>query len=368
MLYMIATTTPIADDEGSSRSRQCYGRWHDRTMSAVRRARYHNISAFLALCSDDEMASWIDAAPAGTVGVGGASILLDVRGIAVFAKRVPVTDLEWARPQCTANLFDLPMYCQYGIGGPGFGAWRELAANLIVTEAVLAGETSAFPLLYHWRVLPGRPAIADEHVDIDVAVAALGGSPAVRARLEALADASYSLVLFLEYVPHPLLGWLQADPMGTAESLDRQLSEIVAFLRSRELLHMDGHFDNMRTDGEQIYFTDFGLATSVRFELSPVELAFAERHATHDAAYASMRLVNWLVTAVCGVRVPAVGRPVARNQYVQRCAAGYIPNGVPPAVAAIIARHAPSAATLNSFYWRLFGGDVLAPYPDLPDA
>jgi hypothetical protein len=30
-----------------------------------------------------------------------------------------------------------------------------------------------------------------------------------------------------------------------------------------------------------------------------------------------------------------------------------------PAVAAILARHAPAAAWINSFYWRLFGGEML---------
>jgi hypothetical protein len=38
---------------------------------------------------------------------------------------------------------------------------------------------------------------------------------------------------------------------------------------------------------------------------------------------------------------------------------------VPPAVAAILARHAPAAAKMNSFYWRLFGGDTAAEYPGL---
>jgi len=78
-----------------------------------------------------------------------------------------------------------------------------------------------------------------------------------------------------------------------------------------------------------------------------------------------MRLVNWLATAVCGVAVPATSGPAARNEYVLQCAGGYIPVDVPPAVAAILARHAPAAARMNSFYWRLFGGDVAAKYPGL---
>ena len=45
--------------------------------------------------------------------------MLDVDGVAVFAKRIPLTDLELAHPHSTANLFELPVYCQYGVGGPG---------------------------------------------------------------------------------------------------------------------------------------------------------------------------------------------------------------------------------------------------------
>ena len=71
-------------------------------------------------------------------------------------------------------------------------------------RVALAGETESFPLLYHWRILPGRPPIAAEHAETDTAVAALGGSPAVRARLQALAPAPCSLVLFCEYIPYPM--------------------------------------------------------------------------------------------------------------------------------------------------------------------
>lgn len=329
------------------------------------RARHQELRAFLASRSEVELAALVQAGRAGSVGVGGGPVVLDVNGVPVFAKRIPLTDRELTHRRSTANLFGLPLFCQYGIGSPGFSAWRELAANMIVTDGVLAGETESFPLLYHWRILPGRPPVAAEHADIDMTVAALDGHPAVRARLEALASASCSLVLFCEYIPCPLLSWLREDPAGKAGTVEQQLSHIVDFLRGRALLHMDGHFGNMVTDGEQIYLTDFGLATSPRFDLSAAERDFVQHNLTHDAGYAAMQLVNWLVTAVCGVAVPASGGPVARNQYVIRCADGHVPDGVPPAVAAILTRHAAGAATMNSFYWSLFGGDIHAEYPGL---
>jgi hypothetical protein len=172
-------------------------------------------------------------------------------------------------------------------------------------------------------------------------------------------------VLFGEYIPHSMLSWLREDPAGKAATVERQLSQIVMFLRGRKLLHMDGHFGNMRTDGERIYLTDFGLATSPHFDLSAAERDFAHRNATHDAGYAAMRLVNWLVTAVCGVPMPTSGGPVARNEYVVQCAAGHLPEDVPPVVAAILTRHAPAAAKMNAFYWRLFDGEIHAEYPGL---
>ncbi len=332
-------------------------------MQAVRHSRYERAATFLAARTDIELAALVDGGRAGEVGVGGGAATLDVSGVPVFAKRVPLTDQELAHPHGTANLFALPLFCQYGIGTPSFSGWRELAANRLITAAGLAGETSLFPLLYHWRVLPGRAPVAAEHADIDTAVATLGGSPAVRARLEALAAASRSLVLFFEYIPYPLQDWLDDDPVGRAAVLERQLAEIVASLHRHDLLHMDGHFGNMRTDGVNIYLADFGLATSPGFELSQAERDFARHNGSHDAAYAAMRLVNWLVTAVCGVPVPATGGPVDRNEYVRRCASGHIPDGVPPAVAAILARHAPVAVRMNSFYWRLFDGELDANYP-----
>lgn len=350
-------------DQGECRSGASAPRQNGR-MLRTRRDRHHLVAASLAARDDAELGALLQAAPTSAVGVGGGSSVLDVDGVAVFAKRIPISDRELAHPHSTANMFTLPLACQYGmhrLPGPGFGAWRELAANITMTQGVLGGESEAFALLHHWRVLPGRPPVASEQQDIEGVVAHFGGDPSVRARLEELASARSSLVLFLEYFPDRLLDRLTATDEG-AEMFERQLLDIVSSLRRREVLHMDGHFANMRADGDQIYLVDFGLATSRRFDLSGAERDFVEHHLDHDADYAAMRLVNWLVTEVCGVPVPSSGGPVERNAYVRRCASGRVPSDVSRAAAAILARHAPAAARMNDFCWRLVDGDIHARY------
>ena len=332
-------------------------------MTAARTARYEKIAALLASRSDFELVELMGPGRVTSVGVGGESGILDVDGLPVFTKRIPLSDREIANMGSTANLFDLPMFCQYGMGGPGFNAWRELAANITVTDAVVAGETESFPMLHHWRVLPGRPPISAEHADVESVVTAQCGSPAVRTRLEALAAATCSLVLFCEYIPHPMADLLGDGSAGKAVAVERQLSEIVTFLRDRELLHMDGHFGNMRTDMKQIYLSDFGLATSPHFELSAAERDFVERHVAHDAGYAAMRLVDWLVTDVCGIPASPSAGSMGAREYIVQCATGRIPGDVPPTIATILGRHAPAAARMSAFYRRLFDGDFHAQCP-----
>jgi hypothetical protein len=121
-------------------------------------SRYSDVSSALALRSDRQLGELVEQAQVLGSGIGGTSVVLDVDGVAVFAKRVPLTDLERRgdNVMSTANLFGLPAFCQYGVGSPSFGAWRELVANTMATNWVLAGRSASFPLLYHWRVLPGR--------------------------------------------------------------------------------------------------------------------------------------------------------------------------------------------------------------------
>ena len=61
--------------------------------------------------------------------------------------------------------------------------------------------------------------------------------------------------------------------------VERKLDAGTAFMNARGLLHFDAHFDNILTDGQRLYFADYGLALSSRFDLSEDEATFFDRHA-----------------------------------------------------------------------------------------
>jgi hypothetical protein len=328
---------------------------------------YDTIATSLALLGDTELRALVDrATPLGT-GIGGSSALLDVSGTPVFVKRVPLTDLE-LRPEhrrSTANLFGLPMICQYGIGGPAFGAWREVAAHTMTTNWVLSGQFQGFPLMYHWRVLPeDEPHRAEELADVEEVVAYWGGSAGVRRRVEALQRSSVSVTLFLEYLPRTLHSWLTTQVQAGDEALDRasslaekELAAGTSFMNSRGLLHFDAHFENILTDGRRLYFADFGLALSTRFDLTRREAGFYDEHSSYDRCYTTSYLVNWLITALYG------GDWEIRGELIRAWAEGRQPTGAPPGVAEILTRNAPVAEVMTDFYRTLQGKSRTTPYP-----
>ncbi|WP_040908247.1 hypothetical protein [Streptomyces griseoflavus] len=337
----------------------------------TRLSAHSTVSTSLALCSDRELRELVDAAaPAGS-GIGGTTALLDVGGTPVFVKQVPLTDLE-RRPEnvhSTANLFELPAFCQYGvgsIGGPGFGAWRELAAHTMTTNWVIAGDHEGFPLMHHWRVLPGpgRP-LPEELADVERAVAYWGGGQGIRRRIEALQQSSASLMLFLEYIPQSLHDWLGVRIGDGGDAAERacamvagELEAGIAFMNARGLLHFDAHFQNILTDGRRLFFTDYGLALSSRFALTREEAAFLDRHRGYDRCYAATHLVNWLAFALYGYE------PEERGAFVRSCAQGEVPPGnIPAGIAAVLVRHAPVAAVMGDFFRRFRQESRTTPYP-----
>jgi hypothetical protein len=330
------------------------------------------VSTSLALCSDRRLRELVDAATPIGSGIGGKTLLLEVDGTPVFVKQVPLTDLE-RRPEnvhSTANLFRVPSCCQYGVGticGPGFGAWRELAVHAMTTNWVIAGDYEGFPLTYHWRVLPdaGQP-LPEELADVERVVAYWEGRPGVRRRIEALQQSTASLMLFLEYIPQTLQDWLGVQ-IETGDEVaeracvmvDNELKAGTSFMNARRLLHFDAHFQNILTDGQRLYFADYGLAISSRFKLAQDEVEFYDQHRSYDRCYTASYLVHWLVNALYGYGYGTDDR----DALVRGWAEGERPTGVPEAAAAILTRYASLSVVMWDFIRKLQEENREAPYP-----
>ncbi|MFJ3306901.1 protein kinase family protein [Streptomyces sp. NPDC086549] len=336
---------------------------------AARVSAYATVGARLSLFSDRRLGDAVAAAPSLGSGIGGRSAEMEVEGIRVFVKRVPLTDIE-LRPEhlrSTANLFELPLFYQYGAGSAGFGAWRELAAQIMTTGWVLKNEYAGFPLLYHWRVLPDSPprGFVDALGGVEGAVARWDGSQAVRRRLEAIGRSSFSLVLFLEHVPQTLAAWLGGtrDAASLESRCDSSYRWAEAalmlgteFMSARGLVHFDAHFANLLTDGRQVYFADFGLALSRDFDLSAEEDAFLADHLVYDRSYAPGHLLrHHLPDDVRGGN--------DHGTFLRAWVEGRRPDGVPPEIGVIIDRHAPHAIVLDDFHHRFLTQSKRTPFP-----
>jgi serine/threonine protein kinase len=201
---------------------------------------------------------------------------------AVFVKRVPITDVEYHNLLSTKNLYDLPTYYNYGIGSAGFNVFRELMAHLKTTHWVLDGAIDTFPLMYHYRVMP----FSGWRVDVDMAqhqkyVEYWGDNANIGNYVLGRTKANYELVLFLEYVPYVLATWLQ-NHHGQCQQPLADLFRTVDFLREQGVVHFDAHFNNVLTDGDRTYLTDFGLVLDRSFSLTKQEEDFFTEHVFYD--------------------------------------------------------------------------------------
>ena len=336
----------------------------------LRQRRAAKVQNRLAVMTEAQLVDLIAEGEALGTGIGGARSLVVLDGVSLFVKLVPLTDLERlpANVRSTANLFGLPPGCNYGVGSPSFGVWREVAANSMTASWVASGACESFPMLHHWRVLD-LPAfegpLPDELGDIEAFVAYWHGSSAVRRRVEAIADSSAAVALFFEYVPRLLSADLDVRAgtgdvsAGTLRVVHNQLMAPITFMNAAGLVHFDTHFGNVLADWPDIYLTDLGLANSASFDLTDHEREFLETNRTHDIAFMTTRFLNWIVTTLGGV-----ADRESRDQIIQRVADGEPANQLLPADAAsIVDRFAPVASLINRFYEQLHGDDRNTPYP-----
>ena len=267
-----------------------------------RRRLYSSVGTALAFLDDERIFELIGHGDAK--GYWGTHQTIEVGGSKTFVKRIPVTDVEHENPYSTRNLYDLPLYYNYGVGSAGLGVWRELATHIRTTNWVLEGAIDTFPLMYHHRVLPRVPApdAIDETTYADY-VAHWNGSEAVGRYATDRANAHHELVIFLEHIPNEMAAWLSANQHAT-EHVVRDLQGAITFLRRHGIVHFDAHFGNVVTDGSRAYLTDFGLVLDEAFELTDDERAFLRRHKRYDYGLALMSLGYALFDAYVSMPPP----------------------------------------------------------------
>lgn len=339
---------------------------------SVRATHHAQLATALALHSDAQLQRLVDGAIHLATGIGGSTLSLELEGVKVFVKRVRLTDLE-QRPEhlrSTANVFGLPTFCQRNVGSVGFGVWRELAAHVMTTGWVPSGAMPHFPLLLHWRVLDGATPQSAEGSSIVHLPASWQGNDALRRRLQALAEAKSSVVIFLEHLPWNLADWLDVQWAAGAEAMEQACQMVehgltvdLASMNRLGLLHGDTHFGNILTDGRQLYFADLGLATSARFALSGDETEYLHQHASLDRAFALTTWVKWLVRAASPEIPSAQQRMVRVREIAQGHAASRLFPGLPAGAARIVQRHAAVATTVTDFYVQFRGHSPSTPYP-----
>ncbi len=328
---------------------------------------YRHLSTELSVLSDRQLSDLLEDSDPLHSGMGGKSFLLKIDGIPVFVKKVPLTNLELLPEniQSTANLFNLPLYFQYGIGSKGFGAWRELAAHTMTTNWVLSGECPHFPLTYHWRVLQAPhplPMSFEESENFERDVALWGNSKEIRERFEAVQNASSHLFLFLEFVPEVLSKWLDKQitigdtGKNAVAMVTGNMKTTIDFMRANNFIHFDAHFENILTDGNQIYFADFGLSLSSKFKLSQEEVDFLNTHRTYDQCSAAVNLLHCIITSLFGKDK----WELKLQDYLDGKS-----GEVAPYLASLIKKYGPIACIMDDFYQNLRYKTKTTPYPRL---
>ncbi len=209
---------------------------------------------------------------------------LDIDGHPVFVKAIPLTAEERAAAGSTANVFGLPAHYHYGVGSAGFGAMRELQAHQTTTAWVLDGESEHFPLLYHHRVVPlaGQTRSIGPELEERLRMT-WGADESIDRFIDARSASTHAIVLLVEHIPFVVRDWIPDHPDFTDAVID-QARSVTDFMRARGVAHLDAHLDNVLTDGETIFFADFGLLLDSDFELDAAERSFLQTHRYFDIA------------------------------------------------------------------------------------
>lgn len=136
--------------------------------------------------------------------------------------------------------------------------------------------------------------------------------------------------------------------------VENQMQKTNYFMGSQNFLHMDAHFENILTDGEQLYYSDFGLALSDKFTLSNIENHFAKDNADYDYASGSSNLMHTVLTSY-------LGKDDWRAN-LAKFANDELGTQIPMKVKELLSKHQDVAVKMDKFY-KAIQRDKSTPFP-----
>ncbi|VBB18276.1 hypothetical protein YASMINEVIRUS_739 [Yasminevirus sp. GU-2018] len=273
----------------------------------LRQKVYYDLKTHLTYLSDKNVVDLLKKAflTDSNVSKGwGNNIVITVNDHKVFTKSIPVTDIEHNNQFDSSNLYNLPLYYNYGVGSAGVNCNRELLMHVKTTNWVLDGTIDNFPLLYHWRIVDStmvdslnnnEKEVLDMSTNPDFAkyVTRWNSNKQIEKYMIDRSTAKYKLILFLEYIPTTLYSWLN-DDISKIDVYSTQMTKLLTFLRHHDIYHMDGHVGNILTDGKTMYLTDFGMCQDLEFTNSSEEVKFIKDHENYDFCHMYSNIHQYL--------------------------------------------------------------------------
>ena len=148
-------------------------------------------------------------------------------------------------------------------------------------------------MIYEYRLLPILSKKILSTYEINDYIEYWGNSNSIRSKVKETNNTKTSITVFLEYIPNTLNLLLEEKLQAGDESASKTISMIendlnstIEFMKKKGMVHFDATKNNLLTDGQRLYFADFGLTLSSTFNLSKKERDFFDKHQTYDKCQA----------------------------------------------------------------------------------
>lgn len=217
-----------------------------------------------------------------------------INGYDVFMKKIPLTTLEYNNMFDTANLYNLPIFYNYPIGSAGINCFRELTMHIKTTKWILEGKIKNFIMMYHYRIIKKKihviNKIQKENINKKVKTKWNNNKNIKNYLMERL-NASYEIIIVMEYFPITLNEWLKQD-ITNVYSYIKQIYPLLKFLQEQSIIHFDSHSNNFVVSKEGIiYIIDFGLVLDLKFNLTKEEIKFFHKNTMFDYGLSIMNIL-----------------------------------------------------------------------------